>query len=259
VNGNPAVQSKVGYGFRVFPTPQRLTARLAAGLAARGVRHAAMLRPMDGHADAFLAALGPALASQHIATLGDVVIKRDDPEGLTRAAGELRRLGVGRVSGTTAVVIADDFRAVRHFVNALRFHRITGVVLAGDQQWRSPALVTPPEPALAGALFADFIGSYADLPAKLGTPTAASPYFAAPADVVRADFGVVGYRVGDIALRALAVTSRRASLPTALAHLPSAGSGYFPADGGAFDAARDAVWPTYLFRVADERIELEGR
>src|SRR5690606_24878972 len=73
-----------------------------------------------------------------------------------------------------AVLLPDDFRTARHFAKLFKFHQVDKLTMIGNHEWRSPALVEPYDDFLEGSFFADFIGSYAKLPAAVSAPTAGS-------------------------------------------------------------------------------------
>ena len=160
-------------------------------------------------------------------------------------------------SKSQAVLILDNFKMVRHLVNMIRTGLGDGnVIISGNQQWRSPALVTPKEEALEGAMFVDFIGSYADLPPALAAPTPESPLFTTAQAASRLDYQLIGHRLGTLSSSVMKSIRSRQRIATELQSMHNSWDNYFPPSELAFDKNRDSSWPAFLFKVKGENIEI---
>lgn len=168
-----------------------------------------------------------------------------------------------------AIMIADNAKMVRHFAKIFRYLRLKRPLpLVGMHLWRTQELITPWDPLLEGAYFADFIGNYTTLPAFIRpfdetSTTISSPpqqvitthngYFTAPALMAAVDLQLLGYRAANLAMNfitrpgikrsQLSKHIRRTlhheadSYPTSLPRLP-----------------HEVPWPTYLFKISDGKI-----
>jgi len=91
-----------------------------------------------------------------------------------------------------SILIADDFRAVRQFTKLFQFYELRGLLLMGNQSWRSPALLDPPEKMLQGSIFADFIPSFETIPQTLYTPLTEADIFSDPDKAAEFDYKIIG-------------------------------------------------------------------
>lgn len=148
-----------------------------------------------------------------------------------------------------AVFIPDDFRTVRHFAKLFRFYGLKHLPLIGNHEWRSTGLIQPYDDFLDGSIFADFIGSYAKLPASISAPTSGSPFFVDPEQVAKVDFQLIGYRIAKLGTLATKdPNARRRHIATTMMLSQSDGRDQF-APGPYFESDHNSKWPTYLFRV----------
>lgn len=274
--------------FRLYPDEKRLAETLVAGALQRGYKRVAMIRPQGGKSDKLSDHFRKALKERGGAVIHDLVYTPDNFESMsaigrtlfqTEAAerrDEYRRAYKRARDAATkqgvpfdprmvvlkpivdfdAVFLPDDFRTVRHFAKLFKFHMVDKLPMIGNHEWRSPALIQPFDPFLENSIFADFIGSYSKLPSSISAPTLDSPYFVAPQNVVPVDFNLIGYRAGRVAAAvARAKPVNRKAVRTALVGTGGSDLGFGSAT--AFDADRQGAWPTFLFSVQKERVNLE--
>lgn len=145
-----------------------------------------------------------------------------------------------------AVLIADDFRTVRHMAKVFTYLGVRKLPMFGAYDWRSEGLVEPYDPFFTGSYFVDFMGSYLTLPAPLRVPTTTSSYFIAPDRIEEVDFSILGYRsaIAPIALTKHTDTARR-KLDTWIPRT----TGKSQSKEINFDDDNVISWPTYLFEI----------
>src|SRR5690606_8271449 len=137
-----------------------------------------------------------------------------------------------------AVFLPDDFRSVRHFAKLFKYFGVEKLAMIGNHEWRSPALIEPFDEFLEGSIFADFIGSYADIPRPLRVPVMGSPYFIHPENVIGVDFQLIGYRVArTAALASQNPAVKRRHLARMMLQLSSDAESFF-GNGPIFDRER---------------------
>ncbi len=284
------ITTRSTFAFTLYPDEKRLADALAGAAAKRNYRRIAILRPAGGKSDKVseyfkknVLAGGGTVNHDLVYTPGNfdsmqavsrVLFKTEAAErsdewrqAYRRARRQAekehvpfdpRMVVLKPIVDFDAVFIPDDFRTVRHFVKLFKFHMVDHLALIGNHEWRSPALIDPYETFLEGSIFADFIGSYAKLPAQVSAPTLSSPYFVSPQNVVQVDFQLIGYRAGKAARAATANKQiPRRVLPQAMLALKSDAQN-FMGSGSVFDAERHSNWPTYLFSVSKSGIVLEN-
>ena len=151
------------------------------------------------------------------------------------------------------MIIPDNFRIVRHFVNLLKYHGVEQLPLIGNYEWRSKSLLEPWDSFLQGAAFVDFVGSYDKLPKGFGEQYPDSPFFVAPDLAGQLDFRLIGYHTGRLALRVpIKPGSRKKDLVHALYGLKNTESPNVAQN--VFNESRSSSWPTYHFTVADRTL-----
>jgi hypothetical protein len=145
---------------------------------------------------------------------------------------------------------------VRHIVNILGTSLPGNKILfAGNQQWRSPALVIPREETLQGAIFVDFIGNYRNLPSSIETPISDNDYFTTAQAASKIDYQIIGHRLGSLAGEAARFGLSRHEIARRLQSISNRWDPYFPKTELAFDQKRESSWPVFLFQVTDEAIK----
>ncbi len=276
--------------FRVYPSQRDLAKTLAQGVIYRGWKRIAIMRPQNHKADELIS-----IFQKELETSGGVVVRSivydsqnyNSMEGVTRQLFQIdmserhdnyaakfdkmklkakkegdafnpKGVYLDPIVDMDAVLIPDDFRTVRHFAKIFKYHGVQKVGMIGNHEWRSQGLLKPQEPFLNGAIFADFIGSYREIPRAIPATETDSPYFTVPDQVVDVDFKLIGYRAGTIALEAIQVTpqgerQKRRVIPQRLVSLQGDQNNFF-GYGPVFDAERRAKWPTFLFTVSGETI-----
>lgn len=280
------------YAFRVYPDEKRLAETLVGAATKRGLKRIAIVRPDNHKSDKITDYFKTALAKVGGSVVFDLTFTPDNLDSMMGVGRHLFQIDAqGRrdelqdaykkarqqaldegvpfdarmvvlkpIVQFDAVFLPDDFRTVRHFAKLFKFNMVDKLPMIGNHEWRSPALVEPWDNFLDGSIFADFIGSYAKLPAALATETVGSPFFVRPQQVVITDFQLIGYRVGKAAKMTASQTlgKNRMALNKVMAGLTSTSAEpNFFGSGSVFDAERQSNWPTYLFSVAKERLILD--
>ncbi|SMF21162.1 amino acid ABC transporter substrate-binding protein [Pseudobacteriovorax antillogorgiicola] len=150
------------------------------------------------------------------------------------------------------IIIVDNFKTVRHFINILKYLKVPKIPLLGTQQWRAPELFNPPEPFLAGSIFVDYIGSYLRLPYRLKVTTQESPYFTTPEQTMALDLWLIGRHSIDIAERVrTALPEDRRDIRKILGELRTRKKDPFFQSQRVFDQKQVSNWPTFLFSLSE--------
>lgn len=237
---------------RVYPPLKRLARRLAESFRANNVQTLTVLFPNGANIDLYQilrSELGGGFSYSQAS------YDPENPQSILNAVrGQTGRLT--RASGRPAVLILDNFRMVRHIVNILATSLPGNKILfAGNQQWRSPALVIPREESLQGAIFVDFIGSYRNLPHAIETPLSDNDYFTTAQAASKIDYQIIGHRLGSLAAEAARYGLSRHEIAKRLQSINNRWDPYFPKSELAFDSGRESSWPVFLFQVFDETIK----
>ena len=251
VNSDAAL-GKTAQTMRVYPPLKRLASRLTETLKSQTVRNAIVFYPSNANLELYH--LMKAIAGSGI-SYSEATYNPENPQSILSAVkGQTFRLA--GIQGLPAVLIFDNFRMVRHIVNIVSTSLPAKQILfAGNQQWRSPALVLPRDEAIQGALFVDFIGSYRNLPDTIETPVSDNDYFTTAQAASRIDYQIIGHRLGTLATEAVRFGLSRHEIAQRLQSINNKWDTYFPSRDPAFDAQRESSWPVFLFKVMDDTIK----
>jgi hypothetical protein len=237
---------------RVYPPIKRLATRLAENFKNNEVKTVTALFPMGANIDLYN------LLRQELGggyAFSQASYDPENPQSILNAVRSQASRLVGS-SGRPAVLILDNFRMVRHIVNILATSLPDNKILfAGNQQWRSPALVIPREETLQGAIFVDFIGNYRNLPSSIETPISDNDYFTTAQAASKIDYQIIGHRLGSLAGEAARFGLSRHEIARRLQSISNRWDPYFPKSELAFDQKRESSWPVFLFQVTDEAIK----
>jgi hypothetical protein len=231
---------------------KRLAHRLVETFKTQGVKEAFVFYPQNANIELFHLMRGIPNAG---ISYSERTYNPDQPESiLTAVKSQLGR--IGSTSGRPAVLILDNFRMVRHIVNIIGTSLpSTPTLFAGNQQWRSPALVVPRDDSLQGALFVDFIGSYRNLPDRIETPISDNEYFTTAQAASRIDYQIIGHRLASLALTAASFGISRHEIAQRLQSMKNQWDTYFPRNELALDSQRESSWPVFMFQVNGETIK----
>lgn len=243
---------KTSQTMRVYPPMKRLAHRLVETFKTQGVKEAFVFYPQNANIELFHLMRGIPNAG---ISYSERTYNPDQPESiLTAVKSQLGR--IGSTSGRPAVLILDNFRMVRHIVNIIGTSLpSTPTLFAGNQQWRSPALVVPRDDSLQGALFVDFIGSYRNLPDRIETPISDNEYFTTAQAASRIDYQIIGHRLASLALTAASFGISRHEIAQRLQSMRNQWDTYFPRNELALDSQRESSWPVFMFQVNGETIK----
>ena len=237
---------------RVYPPLKRLAIRLTTALQEKDVHDVVVVYPNNSNLELFNlmkqlngAGLRYSQASYNSSDAASIL-----------AAIKSQTAKIAAAQGRPAVLIFDNFRMVRHIVNiATTALPTSNILFAGNQQWRSPALVMPRDEALQGAIFVDFIGSYRNLPDTLETPISDNDYFTTAEAASRLDYQIIGHRLGSLAAEAAHWGTNRHEIANRIQGFKNKWDLYFPSSELAFDSQRESSWPVFLFGVTDNTIK----
>jgi ABC-type branched-subunit amino acid transport system substrate-binding protein len=262
--------------YYVHPT-QKSLARAAVDANIRyGHRRVAILGPVDQHSEPFIGAYETAAKASGVEIASRVPYDGRRFESMEAAARKLFRLDSperqselqtlfetakrrAKETGVPfnpkmvalqpdirqdAILIADNFKIVRHFAKIMTYLGVRRMPLFGHFEWRSPGLISPWDGFLSGSYFVDFQGSYTSMPEPIRPPTPSSPFFVPSDKVEQADFSMVGWRAIEAPLRLsqLRQESRR-KLDQKIPR--KSGDGI----SSAFDANNVLVWEPFTFVV----------
>jgi hypothetical protein len=237
---------------RVYPPIKRLASRLAETFKKNDIKTVTALFPNGANIDMYN------LLRQELGggyAYSQASYDPENPQSILNAIRSQASRLIGS-SGRPAVLILDNFRMVRHIVNILATSLPANKILfAGNQQWRSPALVIPREDTLQGAIFVDFIGNYRNLPNSIETPLSDNDYFTTALAASKIDYQIIGHRLGSLAGEAARFGLSRHEIARRLQSISNRWDPYFPKSELAFDQKRESSWPVFLFQVSDEAIK----
>lgn len=281
--------NRSNFAFRIYPDEQHLAKTLAKAAKAKNWQKIAILKPASGKSDAIvryfeeaMLSLGGEVLTKVTYTAGDFesmsaavkqlfhidpAKRRDEYQEAYKTAQDLalqsgmpfdpRTVLLKPIIDADAVFLPDDFRTARHFAKLFKFQRVDRLPMIGNHEWRSPGLLEAFDESFDGAIFADFIGSYASLPASIAAPTTGSPYFINPQAVVPTDFKLIGYRTAKVASEIAQQTPlNRLQLARYLQSLVQKSDDQGSNKSSIFAADRNVVWPTYVFSVHRDGLSL---
>jgi hypothetical protein len=273
------------YAFQVYPMQSQLSKSIIEILQAKGYSRVAIFRPANGKANLLIDDLRKNFDAQSISLTHDLTYFDGDFDSMEQAVKKIAGIDyvtrqaeyddaykeavkTAKEAGvkfdprgvilppslqTDAVIIPDNFRIVRHFINLFKYHGVARIPLIGNHEWRSQALLEPWDDFLQGATFVDFVGTYNTLPKGFGEQFPDSPFFVQPEIAGQLDFRLIGYRSGRIALRVpLKSGTRKKDLLSSLNGLKST-DGFYSSEN-VFNQNRVSTWPTYHFMVYDRTL-----
>ena len=278
-------QSK--HTFVAFPNPSSIANSLADYAQRKGFTNVATLHPNNPEASKISIELGAALESRGIKASSVESYNSADYITMESAVKKLLQVAPGDRPGDwrlalrearvrarkaglpfnpkmvifppkvdfDALFIPDNFKSIRHITKILQFLGSTELPLLGTFEWRSRSLVTPYNDYLTGAVFADFIGYYDQIPRSLFSKKMPNRDFISADDAIHVDFKIIGYRVGAIVAHVLKqkVIKRRhmhRALAGAKIKLEKSNEEI------SFSKSRIARWPVTLFQVSPEGLQL---
>lgn len=243
---------KTRQSMRVYPPMKRLAARLVDLFRTNDVHETFVFYPTGANLELYQIMKG--ISSDAGISFSERTYSPDDPSSiLTAVKSQTGRMAAA--PGKPAVLILDNFRMVRHIVNIVSTS-IPGkdILFAGNQQWRSPALVVPRDDAMQGAIFVDFIGSYKNLPDQIEAPLSDNEYFTTAQAASRIDYEIIGHRLSSLAVEAARFGFSRHETARRLQAMTNKWDSYFPKSELAFDSQRDSSWPVFVFEVSGDSI-----
>ncbi|MFW7377651.1 MAG: hypothetical protein ACOH5I_02430 [Oligoflexus sp.] len=188
--------------------------------------------------------------------LEKLIIERKEEAEKKGVSFDPRHIMLPAIADFDAIYIADNFKTVRHFVSIFKYLNAPKVMLIGNQQWRAPELLSPPEPYLEGSVFFDYIGSYQRLLPSMQAPTGDNEYFTSPEYASSIDIKIMAIHAVQIIDRILADHQvRRYEMYQELEKLENTDPQFF-ANGLVFNKFHSTYWPTFLFRIWQNRLEL---
>lgn len=243
---------RTSQSMRVYPPVKRLALRLADKFKSQDVKNVVVLRPHNANIELYQLLRSQLGGSVNYA---EASYNPDQPQSILDAVKSQTAI-VSRVNSRSAVLILDNFRMVRHIVNIVATS-LPGqnIIFAGNQQWRSPALVVPRDDALQGAIFVDFIGNYRNLPQTIDTPLSDNDYFTTAQAASRIDYQIIGHRLGNLAAEAARFGFNRYETARRLQSMNNKWDSYFPKTDAAIDSERESSWPVFMFRITEDNIE----
>ncbi len=222
----PNVISEEGLVFRIYPHERDLAASLGELTKAKNLTQLWALRPESGKSDSFIKAYEGQLKKQGMAITKILNYEPGDFASMDKAVKEialgleLSITGISQVVSVeedsaplpvikietpaepslahAAVLIPDNFKAVRYFAKLFDFYRAKGITLLGYPEWRSKDLINPWDSVLEGAAFVDFVGAYSDLPLGFELGALSGPYLVGNDYAGRVDAQLIGWRSGSL-------------------------------------------------------------
>ena len=277
------------YVFHIFPRADDLVGRIQQHILSRGLKRIAIMYPMKPKPSRVIAQLMETLPKKGITISQSLSYNPSDYNSMEMAARQLlqidktlraeeyekmvlqakekaekekiefapERLTLPPIIDFDALILPDNFRNVRHFVQIFKFLKVKSALpMIGTQEWRAFGLINPPEPLLDRSVFVDYIGSYLEIPGGINPMLYSPPFFVNPEDTAKIDYMIIGYQASRMANLAMQKPpTKRRKLADRLLTLQNTGSSYFP-QGPAFTSDHTAYWPSFLFEVSGSTIRL---
>jgi ABC-type branched-subunit amino acid transport system substrate-binding protein len=271
------------FAFQVYPLQSQLSKSIVEILKAKAISRVAIFRPASGKANLLIDDLRKNFDSEGITLTDNLGYVEGDFDSMELAVKKVagidyvarqseydqafkrakkaaqendsqfdpRTIILPSLVQTEAVIIPDNFRIVKHFVNLFKYHGVDRIQLIGNHEWRSQELLKPWDSFLQGAVFVDFIGTYDKLPRGIRMQFGDSPFFVQPELAGQLDFRLIGYHSAQIVLRIpLKLGLRKKDLVADLFRLKGNDGFYSPQN--IFSQNRASEWPTYHFMVSDQ-------
>ena len=277
------------FTFHIFPRPDDLVGRILQHLASRGLKRIAIMSPAKQKPSRVIALLMDTLPRKGFTVVQSLNYNPSDYNSMETATRQLLRIDntlraeeyekllqqskdralaekaefhpehvvLPPLIDFDALILPDNFRNIRHFVQIFKFLKVKGALpMIGTQEWRAFGLINPPEPMLDKSVFVDYIGSYLEIPEGIKPALYSPPFFVNPEETAKIDYMIIGYQASRMANLALQKPpTKRRKLAERLMTLQNTGSSYFP-PGPAFAANHTAFWPSFLFEVNGSTIRL---
>ncbi len=273
----PSISQPEPFVFYAHPTQKSLAQAAVDANIRYGHRRIAILSPVDQHSDRFIDAYENAAKANNITIVHHVPYDGRRFESMESAVRKIFRLDNSERQGELqalyeaakrraketgevfnakmvalqpdirqdAVLIADNFKIVRHFAKIMTYLGARRVPLFGHLEWRSQGLINPWDNFLSGAYFVDFQGSYAAMPDPIKPPTLGSPFFVPSDKVEQADYAMVGWRAMETPLKLSQMKSEsRRKMDQHIPRKISTGS------DSVYDANNVLVWDPSTFVIS---------
>lgn len=281
------VATKSDYIFSIFPRLESLTSVLTEALKLQRIKRVAILTPDNESSIRMSQLLKDSLEAQDIKLIKQVNYKEGHYNSMETAAKTLFEINVkkreaefrdlvrrkrlaARRAGVRfnprivslppkidfdALFIPDNFKNVRHFVKIFQYLGVEDLTLFGNHEWRSIGLIQPFDPFLQGSFFADFVGSYRDLPSSLEAFTEHSEYFVKAEKARTIDLQLIGHRAATTLVDVTLQGKKRKDLHKHLRDLENKNSRYFT-KGAVFKTSGESRWPSFVFYINRGNIQL---
>ena len=154
-----------------------------------------------------------------------------------------------------AIFLPDNFHMVRFFVKLFKYYGINKLPLIGTHEWRSEELIKPWDEFLQDSYFADFIGSYYDIPNSLQNKIEVSQYFVPAHAASIIDFRLIGYRAANIGLSVLETPFLKRKYLLRQLMRQSEDIEFFKSKK-VFYSNRSSWWPIFVFSLANKNLDM---
>ncbi|NRA43989.1 MAG: ABC transporter substrate-binding protein [Oligoflexales bacterium] len=275
------------YTLQIYPNEFDQAKALALESKHRGIESISILKPDNGKSDRIIALLEDFLEKQEISIKQELVYTPGNYESMDHAVAEItqalpehrpeeyqellknakeqaeeegvpfnpKNVILSPKVEVDAIFLPDNFHMVRFFVKLFKYHGLEKIPLIGTHEWRSEELISPWDTFLEDSFFADFIGSYQEIPSKLQNEIEGSQYFVPAQAASIIDFRLIGYRAANIGLTVLDTPFLKRKYILRQLLRQSEDVEFFKSKK-VFYSDRSSWWPIFVFSLGKENLDM---
>ncbi|MFK7823117.1 MAG: ABC transporter substrate-binding protein [Oligoflexales bacterium] len=275
------------YTLQIYPNEYDQAKALALESKHRNIKSISILKPDNGKSDRIISLLKSFLKRQEISVKQELTYTPGNYESMDHAVAEItqarpehrpeeyqelyktseeqakeegvpfnpRSVVLSPKVEVDGIFLPDNFHMVRFFVKLFKYYGINKLPLIGTHEWRSEELIKPWDDFLKDSYFADFIGSYHDIPVKLQNKIEVSQYFVPAHAASIIDFRLIGYRAANIGLNVLETPFLKRKYILRQLKRQSEDVEFFKSKK-VFYTNRASWWPVFVFSLAKTNLDM---
>lgn len=275
------------YTLQIYPNEYDQAKALALEGKRRGFKSISILKPDNGKSDRIISSLKDFLENHNIKVKQELVYTPGNYESMDHAVAEItqalpehrpdeyrvllqesqeqaeedgvpfnpRSVVLPPKVDVDAIFLPDNFHMVRFFVKLFKYHGLDNIPLIGTHEWRSEQLINPWDDFLKNSYFADFIGSYHDIPKRLQNKIKATEFFVPAQAASIIDFRLIGYRAANIGSTVLDTPFLKRKYILRQLMRQSEDVEFFKSKK-VFYGNRSSWWPIFVFSLEKENLDM---
>ena len=275
------------YTLQIYPNEYDQAKALAIESKHRGIGSISILKPDNGKSDRIIALLKELMEKQEVTVKQELVYTPGNYESMDHAVAEItqalpehrpeeyqellksaeeqaeeegvpfnpRNVILSPKVEVDAIFLPDNFHMVRFFVKLFKYHGLDKIPLIGTHEWRSEELISPWDNFLQDSYFADFIGSYEEIPSSLQSNIEGTQFFVPAQAASTIDFRLIGYRAANIGLTVLETPFLKRKYILRQLMRQSEDLEFFKSKK-VFYSDRSSWWPIFVFSLGKENLDM---